>query len=51
MRLDAQSRRDKQVDGRLRVHAWTPAGFLSAGLLTLEEDGQAIAASFEYDPA
>ena len=49
MRLDSQARRDKQVDGRLRVHAWTPAGFLSAGLLTLEEDGQAIAATFEYD--
>jgi len=52
MRLGARSRRDKPVDGRrLRVHAWTPAGLLSAGLLTLDEDGHAIAATFEYDSA
>lgn len=51
MRRDAASRRDKLVDDRLRVHAWAPGGFLSAGLLTLAEDGQAMAASFEYDPA
>lgn len=44
-------RRDKQVDGLLRVHAWSPGGFLNAGLLTLAEDGQSIAASFEYDQA
>ena len=51
MRNDAVSRKEKPIDARLRVHAWTPAGFLSAGLLTLEEDGEAMAASFEYDTA
>lgn len=49
MRNGLDARRDKLVDGRLRVHAWTPAGFLSAGLLMLEEDGESIAASFTYD--
>ena len=51
MRGNAVSRPEKIVDGRLRVHAWAPGGFLSAGLLTLQEDGEAMAASFEYDPA
>ena len=51
MRIDGVSRKNKLIDGRLRVHAWTPSGFLSAGLLTLEEDGEAMAASFEYDTA
>ncbi len=43
-------RRSKEVDGALRVHAWTPQGFLSAGLLQLKEDGESISATFNYDP-
>ena len=50
MKTNRISRREKLTDGRLRVHAWTPTRFLSAGLLSLEEDGEAMAASFEYDP-
>jgi len=46
---DSESRQEKLVDGELRVHAWTPQGFLSAGLLQLEEDGDAISATFTYD--
>lgn len=49
MRNNKEDRREKQIDGELRVHAWTKQGFLSAGLLTLEEDGDDIAASFTYD--
>lgn len=44
-----KARQEKLVDGELRVHAWTPQGFLSAGLLQLEEDGDAISATFTYD--
>lgn len=49
MRRPGEDRHDKLVDGELRVHAWTPGGFVSAGLLTLQEDGEDIAASFVYD--
>lgn len=44
-----QDRQHRQVPSRLRVHAWSPSGFLFAGLLALEEDGQQISATFEYD--
>lgn len=50
MRIESRSRRFKEVDEGLLVHAWTPAGFVAAGLLTLEEDGEAISASFRYRP-
>lgn len=49
MRLSLAQRREKEIEGDLRVHAWTPAGFVSAGLLHLEEDGERISASFSYD--
>lgn len=44
-------RRDRLIDGELIVHAWTRDGFLRAGLLSLEEDGENISASFQYDAA
>lgn len=47
----SESRRDKLVDDKLRVHAWTPKGFRFAGVLDLEEDGEQLAASFQYQEA
>jgi len=41
----------KPIDDALRVHAWTPTGFLNAGLLQLDEDGNHMSASFRYDDA
>ena len=51
MRLKAIDRKDKLIDGDLTVNVWTPTGFLQAGTLSLEEDGDDVAASFEYHPA
>lgn len=42
-------RKDRLVDGELVVNAWTSDGFLRAGLLSLEEDGEHVAASFRYE--
>ncbi|WP_137917191.1 type II toxin-antitoxin system HipA family toxin [Hydrogenophaga sp. 2FB] len=50
MRTTAIERREKEIDSKLRVHAWTPSGFITAGVLELEEDGESISASFAYDP-
>ena len=49
MRLSARERREKAIDADLCVHAWTPAGFLRAGVLKLDEAGEAISATFRYD--
>lgn len=48
MRLSQAERREKLVDGDLLVHVWTPGGFLVAGVLELEEDGEEISARFSY---
>lgn len=49
-RLSKTDRSYKKIDGRLRVNAWTPDGFLSAGFLDLEESGDRdMAAVFRYD--
>jgi len=45
----SDGRQHKEVSNRLRVNAWTPGGFLPAGLLTLDEDGRQISATFQYD--
>lgn len=49
MRLEAADRRYKDIDADLAVNAWTPVGFVRAGTLTLEEDGEALAATFQYE--
>lgn len=49
MRNSIHDRASKLIDDALRVHVWTPTGFVSAGLLLLEEDGEQMSASFRYD--
>lgn len=49
MKTAAADRRLKLLDGDLRVHAWTATGFVSAGLMSLEEDGESLSATFTYD--
>lgn len=45
-------RREKLIDNVLRVHTWTPGGFLLAGRLELDEVGdRQMTAVFRYDPA
>ena len=44
-------RRIKPIDDKLHVHAWTPKGFLLAGQLDLDEDGEQMSATFAYDGA
>lgn len=46
------SRRHKTVDSSLDVHVWTPAGFLRAGTMVLDEHGdRQMEASFRYEEA
>lgn len=49
MRNAIRDRPSKPVDDALRVHVWTPSGFLNAGLMMLDEDGEQMSASFRYD--
>lgn len=49
MRNAIRDRAGKPIDDALRVHVWTPTGFLSAGLMLLDEDGEQMSASFRYD--
>lgn len=52
MRSNSHDRRNKPVDEHLRVHAWTSEGFKSAGVLSLDEEGdRGMSAVFEYDPS
>lgn len=50
MRLNVQDRSFKRVPPKLRVHVWTPAGYLYAGLLELDEHGDRdIFCGFQYE--
>lgn len=51
-RIHPSARRNKSVDPQLNVHAWTAKGFLHAGVLDLEEDGdREMRAKFSYTAA
>jgi serine/threonine-protein kinase HipA len=52
MRLNSTDRSLKYVPPRLKVHVWTPGGFLLAGRLELDESGDRnVSATFQYDTA
>lgn len=51
MRNQPTDRKTKPIDDKLHVHAWTPKGFLLAGHMDLDEDGEQMSATFAYDAA